>query len=287
MEKLYGGIEAGGTKFICAVGDADGKLVARSEVPTTDVSQTLEAVCDFFKQSPGVVSLGIGSFGPLDLNPSSEQFGFITSTPKSGWKNTDIKGQLEKSLGIPVVIDTDVNCAAIGEKFFGAARSSDNFVYLTIGTGIGGSVIINGRPFYGSEHLEIGHMRVPHEPFEDGFAGTCSFHKDCLEGIASGPAMEQRWRTKAQDISSESAWELEADYVGMAINNLIMTLRPELFILGGGVMNHEGLIESIRLYVQKNVNSYLKLPSLDAYIVAASSPDNAVLGAIKLAAAKA
>lgn len=283
-DRLYGGVEAGGTKFICAVASADGDIVARTEIATTDTEQTLQAVCDFFKQNPKIVSLGIGSFGPLDLDPASPQFGFITKTPKGWWANTDIKGILEKGVGVSAILDTDVNCAAIGEKFFGAALSVDNFVYLTVGTGIGGSLIIDSQPFYGSGHLEIGHMYVPHEPFEDGFMGNCSFHQDCLEGIASGSAMQQRWNTKAQDINSEEAWQLEAQYLGSAVANLVMSVRPELFILGGGVMNRPGLIENIRVQVQKCVNNYLDMPPLDSYVVASSNPNNAVLGAIKLAA---
>jgi fructokinase len=283
-EKLYGGIEAGGTKFICAVGSGDGTIVSRTEIPTTDVAQTLQAVVDFFKQNSAIVSLGIGSFGPIDLNPSSSQFGFITHTPKAGWENTDIKGSLEKSLGVSAVLETDVNCAGIGEKFFGAAQAAHNFVYITVGTGIGGGLIIDGVPYHGAAHLEVGHMRVPHKPLPDGFSGTCSFHKDCLEGLASGPAMEARWGIKPQDIVAPEAWELEAQYIGSALNNLVMSLRPELFVIGGGVMNRDGLIEAIREQLQVDINGYLDMPSLESYVVPASSPDNAVLGAIKLAA---
>lgn len=284
QEKLYGGIEAGGTKFICAVGSRDGTIVARTEIPTTDVTETLQAVVDFFKQNAAIVSLGIGSFGPVDLNPSSPQFGFITHTPKAGWENTDIKGSLEKSLGVPAVLETDVNCAGIGEKFFGAAQLAHNFVYLTVGTGIGGGLIIDGVPYHGAAHLEIGHMRIPHEPLPDGFSGTCSFHKDCLEGLVSGPAMEARWGIRPQDIATPEAWALEAQYIGIALNNLVMSLRPELFVIGGGVMNRDGLIEAIRTQLQANINGYLDMPASESYVVPASSPDNAVLGALKLAA---
>lgn len=281
-EKLYGGIEAGGTKFICAIGSSSGNIVARTEIPTTDVTQTLQVVVDFFKQSPAIVSLGIGSFGPVDLNPDSPQFGFITHTPKAGWENTDIKGFFEKSLGVPVILETDVNCAGIGETFFGVAQSVHNFIYVTVGTGIGGGLIIDGVPYHGGGHLEIGHMRIPHEPLGDSFSGTCSFHKDCLEGLASGPAMEARWGTKPEDIVAPEAWELEATYLGTALNNLVMSVRPELFVLGGGVMNHDGLLAAIRAHLQTSINGYLDIPVLESYVVAAST-DNAVLGAIKLA----
>jgi fructokinase len=283
-DQLYGGIEAGGTKFICAVGSSTGKIIARTEIPTTGVEQTLQAVIDFFKQNDPIVNLGIGSFGPIDINPSSVQFGFITHTPKAGWQNANIKGILDKALGISAVIDTDVNCAGIGEKFFGAAQKANNFMYLTIGTGIGGGLIIDGRPYHGNAHLEVGHMRVPHETFDEDFSGVCSFHKDCLEGIASGHALEARWGITPEQITKPEAWEREAFYVGTAINNLVMALRPELFVIGGGVMNRHGLLEAIQQQVDATINGYLDMPALDSYIVPASSNDNAVLGAIKLAA---
>ena len=282
-DRLYGGIEAGGTKFICAIGTSTGKIVARTEIPTTDATQTLQAVINFFQHNQSIVKLGIGAFGPLDLDPSSAHFGFITHTPKAGWENTDIKGTLEKALGVSAVIDTDVNCAGIGEKFFGAARSAHYVVYITVGTGIGGGLIIDGVPYHGSEHLEIGHMRIPHEPFSEDFQGVCSFHKDCLEGIASGLALEARWGAKPQDIAAAEAWEREATYIGTAISNLVMSLRPELFVIGGGVMNHDGLLQAIRQQVQTSINGYVDIPAPTTYIVAATA-DNAVRGAMTLAA---
>lgn len=282
-DQLYGGIEAGGTKFICAVGNSAGEITARVEIATGSVNETMEAVCNFFKQNPEIAALGVGSFGPVNLNPSAAQFGYITQTPKPGWQNTNIKGILENDLKVPVIIDTDVNCAALGEKFFGLAKQIDNFVYLTVGTGIGGSLLVDGKPYHGESHLEIGHMKIPHEPFDDGFEGGCQFHKDCLEGIASGRAMELRWGKKPEEITDKEPWELEAKYLAEAISNLILTFEPKLFILGGGVMKHPELLEAIHRYVRLNIDVYVELPPLGSYIVSSNNPDNGVLGAIKLA----
>lgn len=281
---LYGGIEGGGTKFICAIGDANGTIIAHQEIPTRDAESTIGAVCDFFNDNPRVSSVGVGSFGPLDLNPASEYFGTIINSPKPGWSGININNSLELRLGVPIVIETDANCDALGEYYYGAAQNTNNFVYLTIGTGIGGSFVIGGKIFRGLSHLEMGHMLIPHEPFNDTFKGVCPLHGDCLEGIASGPALEQRWAKKAEYITDESAWDLEAMYLARAIHTLTMTLRPKLFVLGGGVMLHHGIVESIRKHAMHSINNYLDTPSPNAYIVTSSNRLNGVLGAIKLAA---
>lgn len=282
-QKLYGGLEFGGTKTICAIGDANGTIIAQTTISTTSVDETLQAVSDFFAQNAPVDSIGVGSFGPLNLDPSSAEFGAIHHSPKPGWSNVNLKNLLEARLKIPVSIDTDVNCAALGEYYYGVATQVDRFVYLTVGTGIGGGLLIDGKPFHRRSHLEIGHMRIPHEPFSGEFQGACPFHADCLEGIASGHAMEQRWGKRGEHISDDQPWKFEATYLGFALNNLMLALAPEKIVLGGGIMNHPGLIELVRSAVHQNINDYMDFPDLEAYIVKASGNTNGVLGAIKLA----
>ena len=282
-QKLYGGIELGGTKTICVIADAGGNISAQTTIPTTTVDETLTAVQQFFQDNQSVVAVGVGSFGPLQLNPASPDFGHIYNSPKPGWLKVDIKGSLEDKLGLPVAIDTDVNCAALGELNYGVASDARNFVYLTLGTGVGGSLIRNGEIFNGILNLEMGHVRVPHEPFTDSFKGVCIFHGDCLEGIASGPAMEQRYGQNPENITDEQIWKIEAGYIASAINNLMMTVGPELVVVGGGLTNHEGLISTIRGEVNELVNGYLDFPDLEKYIVQSSGTLNGALGAIKLA----
>ncbi|CAN5674738.1 ROK family protein [soil metagenome] len=282
QEKLFGGIEFGGTKTICAIGDASGSITSQTLIPTTSVSETLAAVAEFFKGRP-VSLVGVGSFGPLNLNDASSEYGYICNTPKQGWSNVNLKGLLESRLELPVRIDTDVNTAALGELYYGLAKAADNFIYLTIGTGIGGALIINKKLIRGILNLEMGHMRIPHEPFDDTFQGACSFHADCLEGIASGYAMEQRYGKKTAQITDQEAWNREAGYIAVALVNLMFTHGPELIILGGGVTDHPGLIPKIREIVPRYINGYLNFPDLDTYIVGSSGDTNGVLGAIKLA----
>lgn len=283
-QKLYGGIEFGGTKTICALGNANGELVAQTTIPTTSVEETLGGVYEFFKLNRPIVSLGVGAFGPLNLDSNFEEYGSIYNAPKIGWTRVGIKRILEEHCNVPVAIDLDVNCAALGELHFGAGQDVDNFVYLTLGTGIGGSLIINKQVVHGVANLEMGHMRIPHEPFDKSFSGACTFHGDCLEGIASGYALQQRYNQKAEKIADSKVWDLEAAYIGTALANLILTIGPEKFILGGGLIKHEGLIENIRHQVAKNINDYIPYPTpLTSYIVPSSGETNGVLGAIKLA----
>lgn len=283
VQKLFGGIEFGGTKTICAIGDISGKLVAQTTVPTTDVEETLGAVYEFFAKNSPVVALGVGAFGPLNLDANSTDFGYIYNAPKPGWSRVDLLGLLGQHFKLPVKIDLDVNCAALGEQFYGVAKDVNSFVYLTIGTGVGGSLIINNEPFHGILNLEMGHMRIPYRPLLGAFKGACTFHMDCFEGLASGYAMEQQYGKKGEEISDATAWNLEAEYVASALNNLMLTIGPEKIILGGGLINHTGLIEGIRKAVQKNINNYLEFPKLESYIIKSSGKTNGVRGAIKLA----
>lgn len=282
--QLYGGVELGGTKIICAIANKDGEIVAQNSFPTTSTEESFAAISNFFEHNLSIRSLGIGSFGPVQLDTSSPEYGYIYNSPKPGWSKINIKGLLEERLRIPVAIDTDVNCAALGEYHFGVARNAQNFIYLTLGTGIGGCLMNNGKPVHGILNLEMGHMRIPHEPFEETFKGACVFHGDCLEGIASGHAMAVRHGQKAEEITDSRIWNQEAKYIALAVNNLMMTHGPDLIVLGGGLTSHPDLIDAVRAEVPNLINEYLDFPALHNYIVQSSGTMNGVMGAIKLAA---
>ena len=282
---LLGAVEAGGTKFVCAIGTGPEDVRALERFPTTTPEETLGRVIDFFQRYPEpIAALGIGSFGPVDPNPASPTYGYITTTPKPGWMHTDVAGTLRRALGIPVAFDTDVNAAALGEHRWGAGRGLHTFVYLTIGTGIGGGVILNGRRHHGHQHPEIGHLFVPRLP-DDDRPGCCPFHNDCLEGLASGPALQARWGRPPYELPSDHpAWEQEARYLALGLVNLILTLSPQRLILGGGVMHQMHLFSRIRQYVVHYLNGYVSLPDLNTFIVPPELGDRAgVLGALALA----
>ncbi|HWI61701.1 MAG TPA: ROK family protein [Symbiobacteriaceae bacterium] len=288
--KLYGGIEAGGTKFVCAVGTGPTDLRSVESFPTTTPSETIGRVVEYFRRQPEPVSaIGIGSFGPVDPDPTSPTFGWITSTPKPGWRNTDLRGQVQQALQVPVAFDTDVNAAALGEYRWGAAQGLDTFIYLTVGTGIGGGAMVGGKLLHGLIHPEMGHIRIPRDPAQDPFAGWCPFHGDCLEGLAAGPAIERRTGVKAQELPpGHPAWELEARYLALGLTTFICTLSPQRIILGGGVMQQEHLFPLVRRQVQEILNGYVESPAvkerIDQFIVPPGLGTRAgVLGCIALA----
>ena len=291
---MLGGIEAGGTKFICAVGSGPDDLV-KSQFPTTTPEATLSQVVQFFRNNGGrdLEAIGIGSFGPVDLDLASPTYGFITSTPKPGWSNFDLVGSVVKALKVPVGFDTDVNAALLGEWRWGAAQGLANAIYLTIGTGIGGGVMVHGQVVHGLVHPEIGHLRLPHDLALDPFPGNCPFHKDCLEGLASGPAIEKRWGRKATALPADHrAWELEAHYLALALANLTLTVSPQRILLGGGVMQQPQLFKMIRDEFAFVLNGYVRHPDildhLDQYIVPPKlGGDAGVVGSLFLAAQEA
>ena len=258
---LVGGIEAGGTKFICVIASGPGSVRSETEVPTTTPSETVDGVVAFFQphlQRDHLAALGLASFGPLDLDRSSPTFGWITTTPKAGWMNTNLPGRIADALRLPVNVDTDVNAAALGEHRWGAAQGADPAVYITIGTGIGAGGVYNGKLMHGLVHPEAGHMRIPHDRSRDPFPGACPFHGDCLEGLASGPAMARRWGQKPEEIGrAHIAWELEAHYIALGLVNLICSLSPRRIVVGGGVMRHEGLLDLVRKEVPKLLAGYI------------------------------
>jgi fructokinase len=278
MEPLFGGVEAGGTKFGCAIGKRSGEILSYQEIPTTSPSETLKKVAEYFKANKSLVSVGVGSFGPIDIDSSSSTYGYITNTPKEGWRNTDIRGTLAHALNLPVEFETDVGCAGLGEYFFGVAKGINNILYLTVGTGIGGAVLSNGRIQHGAAHPEMGHIFIPHDLKEDPFPGICPFHGDCLEGLASGPAIEKRMGQKAEHVIDPARWDLEARYLALGISNLIAVLSPKIIILGGGIIKHGGLLDEVSALAQKMVNDYMVLPTITL-----ASDKNAVRGAIRLA----
>jgi fructokinase len=277
---MLGGIEAGGTKFVCGVGTSSADLES-IEIPTTSPAETMPRVIDFFRGRKSLRALGIGSFGPVDPRPSSPTFGYITSTPKTGWKDFDLAGTVRSALAVPVAFDTDVNAAAFGEHRWGAAAGVDTFLYVTVGTGIGGGAMLEGRLHHGRVHPEMGHVRVPHDRALDPFPGTCPYHGDCLEGLASASAIERRWGCAPHLLQDDHpAWRLEADYLALGLVGWIASLSPELVILGGGIMRREGLMPLVRARVAALMNGYMELPDIVAPALGARS---GVLGALALA----
>lgn len=293
MTPLFGGIEGGGTKFLCAVGTAPDDIRREARFPTTTPAETLGQAVDFFKQAERdfgrLSALGIASFGPLDPHPVSPAYGRILLTPKPGWTNADLLGTLRSAFDIPIGFDTDVNGAALGEWTWGAAQGLDTFLYLTVGTGIGGGMMANGKLLHGLLHPEMGHILLPHDRLRDPFEGVCPFHRDCFEGLASGPAIEKRWGQRAETLPSDHpAWRLEAHYIALALVNYILAFSPQRIIIGGGVGGRDDLLPLIRREAQTLLNGYVQSPAvtqhMDGYIVHPALGSRAgMLGAIALA----
>ena len=270
--KYYGAIEAGGTKMVLARFDEDANELEKLTIPTETPDVTLPAMVDFFREHP-VDAVGIGTFGPIDVNPASPTYGYITATPKLAWRDTPVVKTFRDALHVPVGFDTDVNGAALAEATLGAAKGLSSCLYVTVGTGIGGGLIINGKPVHGLVHPELGHQllrRRADDPMPDG---VCPFHKGCLEGLAAGPAIGRRWGTPAQDLKPDHpAWSLEAEYLAQMCHNAIMSFSPEKIILGGGVMQQMFLFPMIRSRVKELLGGYVASPAvgegIDSYIVA-------------------
>jgi fructokinase len=262
---VYGAIEAGGTKFVCGIGSEYDDLKAVS-VQTADPASTMDQVIAFLSEAGGgkLAAVGIGSFGPICTDPTSPSWGHIgATTPKAGWRDFDLAGSIQRALSVPVGFDTDVNAAALGEARWGASRGVTDSLYLTIGTGIGGGAIASGQVMHGAGHPEMGHIRIPHDIRVDPYRGCCPYHADCLEGLASGPAIEERWGKPGTELPVDHpAWVLEAHYLAVAVVNLICTLAPGCVILGGGVMHQAGLFPMIRKEAERLTNGYVKVPDI-------------------------
>ena len=290
---MFGGIEGGGTKFNCAIGTSPDDIQREARFPTTTPVETLDKVISFFKQAEqdfgGLSALGFASFGPIDPNPASPTFGYILPTPKPGWSNANVLGMLKSAFNMPMAFDLDVNGAALGEGLWGAGKGLGTFIYLTVGTGIGGGAMVNGELLHGLLHPEMGHIPLPRDKERDPFEGACPFHNDCFEGLASGPAMEKRWGQKAETLPFDHpAWELEAHYIALAIASYIYTLSPQRIIIGGGVGGQAALLPLIRRNVQSLLNGYVQSPAvtqnIEEYIVPpALGNRSGMLGAIALA----
>lgn len=281
---MFGAIEAGGTKFVCAVSDENFTIKERVSIPTTTPEETMTEVFSFFDQYE-LTAIGIGSFGPIDVNKESDTYGFITSTPKTAWKFYDFLGSVKNRYSVPIGWTTDVNAAALGEIKLGAAKGLKSCVYLTVGTGIGGGAVINGELLEGYGHPEMGHIPVRLHPNET-YKGTCPYHGDCLEGIAAGPAIEGRFGKKGHLLADqEEVWEMEAYYLAQALMNYTLILSPERIVLGGGVMKQKQLYPLVRQKFAELINDYVQVPDLEQYIVAPGLEDNAgILGSLLLAA---
>ena len=281
---MFAAIEAGGTKFVCAVGDDDFKIVDKISFPTTYPEETMQRIFNFLDTYENLKAIGIGSFGPIDININSEKYGYITSTPKTNWRNFNFLGEMKKHYSIPIGWTTDVNAACLGEYEVGSAVNNNSCIYLTVGTGIGGGAIINGKIVEGFGHTEMGHIIIRNHP-DDDFEGVCPYHKNCLEGLAAGPSIEKRYGVEAQKLDADhKIWRILAYYLAQALMSYTLILRPEKIILGGGVMNQARMIDFVREAFSLLLANYVETPDLDSYIVTPSLGDNAgITGGLILA----
>lgn len=272
--------------MVCAIGDETGKIFEQISIPTITPEETVPKMVEYFKNA-NVEALGIACFGPIDPEKSSPTYGHITSTPKLPWQNYNIVKAFEDALGCPVGFDTDVNGSVLGEATFGQAKGKKCVAYVTIGTGVGVGVFIEGKLLHGMLHPEAGHVLIQRRA-DDRYPGKCPFHKNCLEGMAAGPAIEERWGKKAIELrDKKEVWDLEAYYIAQALTGYVLTLSPEMIILGGGVMHQEQLFPMIRSYVKEMLNGYIKteeIENIDSYIVPASlNDDQGIMGCLELA----
>jgi fructokinase len=282
---VYGGIESGGSKWECAVGTGPSDLRASATIPTTTPDETIGRVVDFFLREGPVDALGIGSFGPIDAHAGSPTWGYVTTTPKPGWSNTDVAQELGRRLDVAVAFDTDVNAAALGEYLWGAGRDLHSLWYVTVGSGIGGGAVVDGKVLHGLSHPEFGHLRIPHDRESDPFSGSCPFHGDCLEGLASGTALEARWGVPADELDDDHVWALEARYLALGLVAVVAVLSPERIIVGGGVGGRSGLLSLVHHELTALMNGYLGFELPEDYItLPALGARSGVLGAIALAA---
>lgn len=290
-ERLIGAIEAGGTKFVLALAREGGQVLAETRVATRTPGECFPEVADFFRRASAehgpIASFGVASFGPIDINPDSSDYGRFTTTPKPGWAGArfhDVLGEF----GAPIVVDTDVNGAALGEWAKGAGQGCRTLAYTTVGTGIGSGLVRDGQSLAGFSHFESGHIPVARDPERDPFSGRCPYHGDCLEGLASGPAIEDRWGTSLSKLASPAGQvDLIAGYLGQLAASLVLLHMPDRLVFGGGVMKTPGLIKALRRATEARLGGYLQAPQLDPglekYIVLPGLGDEAgITGAILL-----
>ena len=286
--RVYGALEGGGTKMVLAIVSEEGKIQEKTSIPTRTPAETMPEMIGFFRRFP-IEALGIGCFGPLDLNPDSPTYGSITATPKLPWRNYPLTAAFRNALDIPVGLDMDVNGAALAEATLGAAKGLESCLYVTVGTGIGGGLIIHGKPVHGLTHPEIGHMAVTPLPEDPLPGGICPYHGNCLEGMASGPAIEKRWGISAKELPEDHpAWELESAYLAQLCASAMLSFSPEKIILGGGVMQQKFLLSGIRAKTIETLHGYIVHPAIEAglkdYIVEPGlGTESGILGAYLLA----
>ncbi len=272
--------------MVCAIGDETGKILDQVSIPTLTPEETMPKIIDYF-QDKDIEALGVAAFGPVDVNPESSNYGRILDTPKLAWRQYPLLSTLKEALAVPMKLDTDVNGSCLGEMTYGSAKGLDSVMYITIGTGIGVGIAMGGKLVHGMLHPEAGHILITPRSGDEEHC-VCPYHKNCLEGLASGPSIEKRWGTKAVNLVDKTeVWELESEYLAQAIMNFILTVSPQRIILGGGVMHQEQLFPLIRKKVQEKMNGYIRTPELadmDHYIVPASlNDDQGILGCIRLA----
>lgn len=291
MSRLIGAIEAGGTKFVLALAREDGAVLAETRIATRTPDECFPDAIAFFEQAAAahgpIAGFGVGSFGPIEIDPASPGYGTFTTTPKPGWSGASYRKALDR-FGVPIVVDTDVNAAALGEWEQGAGQGCRTLAYTTVGTGVGSGVLRDGQALMGFSHFESGHIPVPHDRTRDPYAGFCPYHGDCLEGLAAGPAIERRWGTSLSKLASPSdKIELIAGYISQLAVSLILLHMPDRLVFGGGVMKTPGLIPALRQATEARLAGYIRAPQLDPglerYIVPPELGDGAgITGAIAL-----
>jgi fructokinase len=278
---LLGGVETGGTSVVCALGTGPDDLREHERFPTSTPEETLDRIVRWFAARERPAALGVGAFGPVDLDPASSLWGWVTTTPKAPWRDTPVASVLAERLEVPVAFDTDVNAAALGEHRWGAGRDLPSLCYLTVGTGIGAGLVVEGAPVHGLVHPEVGHLRVPHDRAHDPFGGVCPSHGDCWEGLASGPAIRERWGVPGEDLPpGHAAWDLEAEYLAHGILAIVTVASPHVVVAGGGVMGRPGLREAVAGNLEALMAGYLPLPPV---VAPALGERSGVLGALALA----
>lgn len=284
MTKLYGSLEAGGTKFVCAVGNEDFEVVAKTQFPTTTPEETIAKTIAFFEQFEHLVAVAVGSFGPIDIDPNSSTYGYVTTTPKPNWANVDLIGPMKQALQVPFYFTTDVNSSAYGEVI--SRDGVENLVYYTIGTGIGAGAYMHGEFIGGIGHTEMGHTYVARHEGDKDFDGMCPFHKGCLEGMAAGPSLEGRTGIRGENIGLDSdVWDKQAYYIAQAAIQATMLFRPEVIVFGGGVMAQDHMLKRVQTQFTELLNGYLPVPRVESYIVTPIVPENgsATIGNFALA----
>lgn len=280
---MLGAIEAGGTKFVLAVGPSPDRITARHTIPTRDPETTLAEAAEWLARQGGITALGIGSFGPVELDRTSPRWGFITTTPKPGWADCDIAGYFARALGVPVGFDTDVNAAALAEHA-ASGSAGGSLAYLTVGTGIGGGLVLDGQPVHGIAHPEVGHIYPRRHPDDRDFPGTCPSHGDCLEGLASGPAIMARWGTSLSHLPTDHPGHaIIADYIAQACHVLFASVAVEEVVVGGGVANTPGLVERVAQRARELDAGYLPGTARHRVIRPRLGSDAGITGAMMLA----